>query len=250
MTPEEAKRLLERSREQSWAFPSSFGDPGPPEAGMPGREEAVEATRVLLEAGEDQAATALAAVAWRLWMVHPRDVSGGRAFVSGVLEAADGEPARERALALYGAGLLALRAGDREESRRWHEEALEAARASGDAEALTLAHLGASREALEDGDAEEARSHAVQAREHAEGLGPAFGQALLHMHAQALRLGGDLAGAAELFEESLALNRRIGDRGMVVVELHNLGHVEIRGGGAEAAERYFEELARTPVSLT
>ena len=144
MTPEEAKRLLERTREQTWAFPSSFGDPGPPEDGMPGREEVVEATRVLLE----------------------------------------------------------------------------------------------------DGDEEEARSHAAQAREHAESLDPAFGQAPLHMHAQALRLGGDLAGAAALFEESLALNRRVGDRRMVEVELHNLGHVAIRRGEVEAAERYFEELAR------
>jgi ATP/maltotriose-dependent transcriptional regulator MalT len=71
-----------------------------------------------------------------------------------------------------------------------------------------------------------------------------MGQAPLHLHAQATRLGGDYDGAAALFTESLALNREIGDDGMVVVELHNLGHVEIHRGNAKASERRFAELKR------
>jgi hypothetical protein len=55
---------------------------------------------------------------------------------------------------------------------------------------------------------------------------------------------GDYGRAAALFEESLALNRRIGDEGMIAVELHNLGHVELHRGNVDATERYFGELAQ------
>jgi ABC-type sugar transport system ATPase subunit len=97
---------------------------------------------------------------------------------------------------------------------------------------------------------EAAREHAAQARAFAQELGEAMGQAPLHAHAQALRLAGDYDTAAELFEQSLALNRRIGDHGMVIVELHNLGHVEIRRGNVEAAAAYFAQLPRSDTALT
>jgi hypothetical protein len=71
-----------------------------------------------------------------------------------------------------------------------------------------------------------------------------MGQAPLHLHAQSTRLAGGYDEAAGLFAESLALNREIGDEGMVVVELHNLGHVEIHRGNAGVAERLFAELER------
>ncbi len=69
-------------------------------------------------------------------------------------------------------------------------------------------------------------------------------QAPLHLHAQSTRLAGDYDGAAELLAESLALNRRLGDRGMVAVELHNLGHVELHRGHTDAAARLFAECAQ------
>ena len=55
---------------------------------------------------------------------------------------------------------------------------------------------------------------------------------------------GDYDRAVALFEESLALNRRIRDDGMIAVELHNLGHVELHRGNLDATERYFGELAQ------
>jgi ATP/maltotriose-dependent transcriptional regulator MalT len=173
-----------------------------------------------------------------------RDVGGGRAFLGVVLGRAAAKLSRDRAVALYGDGLLAFWQGAREESRRSNESALEAARAAEDAEAHALAHLGLSRIALDDGDYERARELAVAARAHARGLGAAMGQAPLHLHAQSTRLAGDYDGAAELFRESLELNREIGDDGMVCVELHNLGHVEIHRDDPGEAARLFSELAR------
>jgi tetratricopeptide (TPR) repeat protein len=232
VTLEEARRVLALSRGLQWAFPSSFGNPGL-DGEAPAREQVVEAAHTL----SNEEATELAANAWRLWMVAPRDVDGGRRFLAAV---------RADSRGLYGAGLLALRGGDVDESRRLNEQALELA--GDDPEALALAHLGLSRVALEEGDAGQLLFHALAAREAAEPLRLAMGQALLHMHAQAVRLAGDLDQAAELFEESLALNRRIGDQGMVEVELYNLGLVNVRRGDAAAAERYLSGAADDPLA--
>ena len=230
MFPEEARALLTRSRELRFAFPSSFGDPGL-EGEAPERERVAEAVEVL---GGDEA-DELAANAWRLWMAAPRDVEGGRRFLEG----------RSGPLALYGAGLLALRAGDPAESRRLNDRALEAA---DEPEAVALAHLGLSRVELEEGNAGPALEHALKARQAAAAVGGPLEQAPLGMHAQAVRMAGDLDQAAELFEQSLALNRRIGDQGMVEVEFHNLGLVHLRRGDAEAAERYLSGLHEDPLA--
>ena len=244
--------LLALSREAHWSFPSSFGNPIRPgdstEELVPDRGSFAEAARALVAAGQGDAAAELAANVWRLWMAAG-DVGGGRAFLASVLDAGEGRPSRARALALYGDGLLALRQGAVEDSRARNEEALAAAQESGDPEALALAHLGLSRVAFEVGDCEHARSLAMQAREHARPLDPALrGQGPLHLHAQSTRLLGEYDEASELFTESLEMNRRIGDSGMVVVELHNLGHVELHRGNVEAAERHFAECAQLGAS--
>lgn len=244
----EADAMLARSRELQWTFPSSSGRPvaktvDPAIATLlDERESIVEAARFFVAAGDAAAATELAASTWRLWMLA-RDIPGGRAFLSGALDSTEAEPSATRALALYGDGLFAFWQGAQEESRERNEAALEAARASGDAQALALAHLGLSRVALRNGDYELGREHAVSAREQAAALEPAMGQAPLHMHAQSRWGAGDLDEAAALFAESLELNRSIGDEGMVGVELHNLGHVEARRGNVDVAERLFEECA-------
>ena len=232
--------MLALSREAQWAFPSSYGAPSAP--GEKSVERLLAERSALPEAAQaldDEEATELAANAWRAWMVE-RDVDGGRRFVDAILERGGRS---SRSLALYGSGLLALRAGDRAVSRDRNAEALQAARELGDPEALALACLGLARVALEDGDHEAARTLAVEAREHSSALRPVMGQAPLHIHAQAVRQSGDYDGAAGLFEESLALNREVGDQGMVEVELLNLSLVELHRGNAEAARRLLEELA-------
>jgi hypothetical protein len=64
------------------------------------------AARFLVEQGDQENATELAANVWRLWMVS-RDVDGGRTFLAPVLDVGTAEPTRARALALYGDSLFA-----------------------------------------------------------------------------------------------------------------------------------------------
>lgn len=239
MNSDEAQRLLELSREARWTFPSSTGKPvrgdEPWLAPLAAEQRALaEAARVLA----DDEAVELAANVWRLWMVS-RDIDGGRAFLGEVLGRDGGAP-RARSLALYGDGLFAFWQGAIDDSRARNEEARALA---DDPEALALANLGLSRASLSAGDAESARAFALEASNQARGGGEALGQAPLHLHAQSVRMLGDYDEAARLFRESLDLNRRIDDPGMIGVELHNLAHVELHRGDLAEAEGLFAELA-------
>jgi len=247
VTDGEAERLLGVARELRWTFPSSSGFPvrrddavAKERAGE--RAAFADAARSFAEAGREDLALEVAAHVWRLWIMA-RDIAGGRAFLATVLDAPAG-PSRFRARTLYGDGLFAFWKGALRESRARNEAALADATATGDSEALALASLGLSRVALSEGQAEEALTHASRALALARPLGEAMTQAPLHMSAQAHRAAERFDTAASLFAESLALNRRLGDEGMVVVELHNLGHAEIRRGRVDAAERAFSECAK------
>jgi tetratricopeptide (TPR) repeat protein len=241
----EARRLLELSGKVEWSFPSSSGRPASSDARwlerlLAERTSFPIAARQLIEVGEHEAALEIAANTWRLW-IAARDISGGRAFLADVFERTEGSHSRARALALYGDGLFAFWAGDHNGSLERNEEALAIAKSLDDPEGLALANLGLARVALEQGEHERARSLASSARGLAAPLGAAMGQAPLHIHAQATRMAGDYDEAAALFQQSLALNRRLGDTGMVMVELHNLGHVELHRNQVDAAERAFGE---------
>ncbi|TMI13176.1 hypothetical protein E6H35_08215 [Candidatus Bathyarchaeota archaeon] len=234
MTDKKARHLLEHSRAFHWEFPSSQGTPivkghrnsQGVEQAVKERESYASAARLLLENGDEEGATEIASNAWRLWILA-RDLDGGRAFLASVLDKGEKKPSRARSLALYGDALLAFRQGKIEESRQRSQAALESALAVDDREALTLAYLGLGRVAFEDRDYAKSASLAVKARQFAHDLGPAMGQAPLFLHASATRLTGDYDQAAALFEQSLELNRKIGDQGMVAAELQNLGFVEI-----------------------
>lgn len=239
MTRDEAERLLVLAREAKLV-----GSDAPKwiERLAPEREELVEAARFLAENGEEESAAELAANVWRLWLVSG-DVAGGRQLLAAALDVGEGRPSRARALALYGAGSLAFRAGAQTESQDRNEAALEAARAVGDREAEALALVGLSRVAFRDGDYARVRSLAAEARELTRDLDPAAGTAPLHMLAAGTRLAGDHDEAVELYTESLELNRRLGESRTVAMELHNIGHVELHRGNVEAAERCFAECA-------
>jgi tetratricopeptide (TPR) repeat protein len=238
MTREEAERLLALAREAKLVGPAA---PSWVDRLAPEREELVEAARFLAENGEEEAAAELAANVWRLWLLSG-DVAGGRQL-AGALDVGEGKPSRARALALYGVGALAFRAGAQTESQERSEEALETARAVGDREAEALALVGLSRVAFREGDYARVRALAAEARELVRDLDVAAGVAPLHLLAAGTRLAGDLDEAVELYSESLELNRRLGDSRVVGMELHNIGHVELHRGNVDAAERCFAERA-------
>ena len=234
--------MLELARGIEPDFPSSAGRPfrAPDEELLARRHEFAQAARDL----DDAAATEVAARTWRLWMAA-RDIEGGRAFLGEILDGREPRQSRWRALALYGDGLFAFWQSARADSRARNEEALELARRLGDPESLVLTNLGLSRALLVEGDCAGARVHAAAACAAAEPFGDAMLQGALHLHAQAARLSGDYDEAARLFEESLALNGRLDAQGMVDVEHHNLGHVEIHRGNIDSAAEHF---AQTPHS--
>lgn len=247
MTRKEAERLLVLAREAKLVGSDA---PSWVERLAPRREELVEAARFLAENGEEDAAAELAANVWRLWLLSG-DVAGGRRLLAAALDVGEGRPSRARALALYGDGALAFRAGAQSESQHRNEAALEAAHAVGDREAQALALVGLSRVAFRGGDYARVRVLATEARELARDLDAAAGAAPLHMLAAGTRLAGDYDEAIELYTESLELNRRLGNSRLVGMELHNIGHVELRRGNVDAAERCFAECAevRNPDDL-
>jgi tetratricopeptide (TPR) repeat protein len=199
-----------------------------------------EAKRELEEAQGREAAEEVAARVWRVWLASG-DVAEGRRLLAEVLDAAGATPSRARAVALYGDGVLAFRQGLQDECRARSEAALETARTVGDREAESLALVGLSRVAFRDGDYDRVRTLASRAGELAAGLEPSVGAAPLHMLAAGTRLAGHYDEAAQLYEESLELNRRLGVTRSIGMELHNLGHVELHRGSVAAAERYFAE---------
>jgi len=236
VTEQDAARLLELSREADFLGPDArtWVNRLRPE------RQLVDAARSFVENGRSGDAAELAANVWRLWQVTG-DPAGGRELLAVALDVDRPEPSRARALALYGDGLFAFRQGTQEDSRRRNEEALEVARAVGDAEAASLALVGLSRVAFREADYDRVRTLAEQARELVRDAGATSNIAPLHMLAAGTRLSGDLDGAVQLYEESLELNRKLGDSRMIAGELHNLGHVELHRGNIGAAQRAFAE---------
>jgi non-specific serine/threonine protein kinase len=209
----------------------------------PKRPEFLEAARFLVDNGEWEAAVGMAANLWRLWLLVG-DVAGGRQFLATVLDV-DGQPkpSPARALALYGDGLLAFRAGAQTESETRNGQALQAAQAIGDRDAEALALVGLSRVALRNGDYARVQSLAAEARRLTRDRDPAAGAAPLHLLAAGTRLAGDYDRAVELYAESLELSRSLGDSRGIGMELLNMGHVELHRGNVAEANRCFTESA-------
>ncbi len=239
MTREEAERLRVLAREAKLVGPDA---PMWVERLEPERDGLVDAARFLAQNGEEEAAAELAANVWRLWL-RSGDFAGGRRLLAVALDVGRQKPSRSRALALYGDGLLAFRAGAQAESKERNDKALDAARAVGDREAEALALVGLSRVALRSGDYARVRSLAARARELTRDFDAASGLAPLHLLAAGTRLDGDYDAAFKLYTESLDLYRRLGDHRGVGMELHNIGHVELHRGNVDQAKDCFAECA-------
>ena len=215
------------------------------DAGCPPDDRPALTDAVAWLAASDRAeeAARLAAAVWRQWLAVG-GVDGGRALLALALDANHERPSRWRALALYGDGLLAFRQGRQDDSQARNEEALTVAQAVGDAEAQALALVGLSRVAFRAGDNARVCGLARQALELAVHLDRSARAAPLHMLAAGTRLSGDFDAARHLYQESLELNRALGDERMVLIEIHNLAHVEVHRGNAGEAEQLFGEVSR------
>lgn len=251
MKVQEASRLAAMSRQARWDYPSSQGRPiewdkQPEWLDTLIREQSsfVEAAKTLMENGQADLAVEMAANVWRLWILS-RDVEEGRKFLATILDEGKARRAtKSRALSLYGDGLFALRQGKIKESRNRNEDALKIAEQIKDPESESLSHLGLSKVDFEEGNYQSALFHASKARKLVSGLTEALGQGPLFMQAQSTRMLGDYGKAATLFQQSIDLNRKIGDRGMVIAEHINHGFVEVHLGNVVAANRDFEESDR------
>ncbi len=147
-----------------------------------------------------------------------------------------------RALALYGAGGLAVRHGSLAQAKSLLEESVGIARSLGDRLLLTkaLSYLGVVE--ANQGDHARARNHHTESVAIARELGDKLEVAgSLHNLADLYRAEGDLNGAAPFYEESLELTREFGDWRDVANTLANLALVAVgRGDLVKARTRLIE----------
>lgn len=142
----------------------------------------------------------------------------------------------------YEEALTAFRAGETARARQLSEQALAAARASGDEAGKIDALCMLARVALRDGELERVRELADEARKNAHTVGDKrLEQMPLHMQAVAARMSGEHAAARELYEESIELNRSLGNDRMVAAESHNLAYVELHAGRPGRAKELFQQ---------
>ena len=200
------------------------------------RDEAQAEVERAVARGDFSAAETVVAENWRAWSTVG-DIDGGRSLFASVLDRAAAVPTRDRALALYGDGVMAFRQGDQAASLARNEEALDVARVIGDAGAESLALVGLSRVAFRDGRFADVVELAREARVLAGG-DPRGEVWPMHMQAAGTRLSGDYDAARDLYVECLELNRSLGNDGVEAMELHNLAHVELHRGDVAAAEGF------------
>lgn len=141
----------------------------------------------------------------------------------------------------------AFKGGDADRSRELNLESLEVARRIDDPQAIVRALAGMMRLALREHDNDAVERLAAECDELAsEAVDQSLRRLPLHMRAEAARMKGDSTTARELFDASIALNRELGNEGMVTVELANRSWVEINEGLLDEAEKLLRtSLART-----
>ena len=180
---------------------------------------------------------------WRFWQVRGY-LTEGRVWLEKLLEKSSDTSAAPRAVALQGAGVLAMDQGDYGRAKELYEESLALYRAEDNSDGImtTLNNLGIVVEASGD--------YMRAAELYEESLALARQQGNQSVLARALNnLGvtvyrqGDYERASALYEESLALVRASGNEANMVVALNNVAEVACRKGDyAQAGVRYREGL--------
>ena len=246
ISEENAERLLQISRKAKWLFPSSLGRPIAKD--IPEWLDSImiswsllpESVKYFLEKGQMDKAYELSANVWRLWVLVHKEKEG-RIFLSTVLGRKNFPETRYCALTLYGDGLLAYRLGDTAASRECNNEALVIADKINNTETQGLALLGLCRVELSESNFEQSHKLAIKSLDLLKQFGPSYKQGVLNCVGQSAFVLGNLNEAESFFRQSLELNRQIGDETMFAVDLHNLGHVEVKLGKVDEAELHFNE---------
>jgi hypothetical protein len=155
------------------------------------------------------------------------------------------EDARSAAERLDDAGYEAFHRGDVVLAERLHTEGLALARESGDAAAIVTALAGLMRVALRSQDWSRLAGLCSEGSAIARACGDdTLLRMPLHMSAEGARMRGELSDARRLYRDSIGLNQRLGNDGMVGVECGNLAWVEIDAGDLEEARRLIEVCER------
>ena len=186
----------------------------------------------------------LASILWRFWM-NKGHVAEGRKLITRLIDQPRSKPTPDTyGEVLFGAGMLAFRQNDNDESNKLFQEALALSREKNDKLTTVRALTGLARAALRDGNYAEVKARAGEARSLAHSMNDEYAETRpLHMLAAATRMEGDLKRAGELYAESLALARKIKDETLVSSELDNLGSVSLHLGNLKKAKEMYREAA-------
>jgi predicted ATPase/class 3 adenylate cyclase len=208
-----------------------------------------------ISGGDALQAMQLCGTLWRFWQMRGH-LAEGRRYTDAALALADGSVhAREREMALEGAGGIAYWQGDLEATKIYYGEAVALARAAGDKKRLANALYNFSFTGWASGSSEHDWAYVqstdafkarrgileealVLAREVGDSQTIArilWGLAMVHHET------GDTAGAIPILDESARRFREVGDLFGLAWALHSQGNVHIRLGHRDVARRAYEE---------
>ena len=194
-----------------------------------------------LSEGDPEIAARISWAIFQFWWQRGPHVEGRR-WVEAVLLRSD-LSLDGRAKALVAAGAFALSHSDYERSQGYFEEGLELAQRVGDQLLAGWARVGLGLVAMGNTDHEATMSHLEQAlRSFREVDQDYYGVAHVTTYLGIAALTrGDLGRATQMFEEGLAMARRLGERLGTYITLYNLAQVALSRGDHDGAVSLFEE---------
>jgi tetratricopeptide (TPR) repeat protein len=173
------------------------------------------------------------------WMATKR-IDEGDAWFQRILSLPGGSRAA-RARALYEHGYLIFWAGDDERSGARQRDAVELARVEDDPTVIALALTALARIALRH-HVDQAKALLREAIAATDGTDDRIGRSgAMHVLAVAEQMSGNLAEAARLMSERIAIGRETGNYATIAIESSNLSMVERQLGNHDRAEELSRE---------
>jgi non-specific serine/threonine protein kinase len=195
----------------------------------------------LSDGGDAAQGLQLAAALYWFWYVRGY-LSEGRHWLETALDKATSALPADRALALYGAGLLARAQGEYSEAQQFYTAALHVYRDLSDAERIAnvLNNLGIL--AINQGDYARATALLKESIAIREKQGDRQGVAMsLSNLANIATDQGDYALARSYLEQSIPVIRELGNKRLLAVQLNNMGYVARCLGQYAEARSFVEE---------